>query len=153
MCADRTSNENQYVIFRLGAETFGVNIARVKEIITNQNTTRLPGTSRHVQGVINLRGRVIPIYNLRQKFNLPPVEETCSSRIVVVEAGESVLGITVDGVSEVLMISDQVIEKPSRMITTSVDRNYINGIAKINQELVIILDLEKAVMGEELKVC
>jgi purine-binding chemotaxis protein CheW len=138
-------SDNQYVIFKLGEETFGVEINRVREIIEYQKTTQIPETGDLIDGVINLRGHVISIFNLRRKFGFPDTEITRSSRIVVVEAGNNMVGIGVDSVTEVQMITGDVIEKPPSLITSSVDSNYISGVAKIEERLVIILDLEKVI--------
>lgn len=146
--AEKAFDEKQYVVFRLGAEVFGLAINTVKEIIVYQETTRIPGMGQLMEGIINLRGHVIPIFNLRKKFGFPDAEKTRSTRIVVVEAHDNTVGIVVDGVSEVLMISGNVIEKPSSMITSSIDSNYISGIAKMEAGLVIILALEKVISSE-----
>jgi len=143
--ADKDFGERQYVVFKLGLEVFGIDINKVKEIIIYQDTTHIPGSGELIEGVINLRGHVIPIFNLRKKFGFPDTEKTRSTRIVVVEANETTVGIEVDGVSEVIMIPGNVIEKPSSMISSGVDAAFIEGIAKMEEKLVIILDLEKAV--------
>ena len=138
-------DEKQYVVFKLGAEIFGLDINKVKEIIVYQDTTQLPGTMEQIEGVINLRGNIIPIYDLRKKFGFPEVEYSRSTRIIVVEVHDSTVGIIVDGVSEVLMISGKIIEKPSSIVTSEVDGNYITGIAKMDQHMVIILNLNKVI--------
>src|ERR687888_2756041 len=105
--------EQQLVVFQLGAELYGVEIARVHEIIRLQAVTRVPRAPAFVEGVINLRGKVIPVVDLRRRFGLPPAEHTRASRIVVVELGDHVVGITVDGVSEVLRVDTATVEPPS----------------------------------------
>ncbi len=135
--------EKQYVIFKLGVEVFGIDINKVKEIIVYQETTQIPGTGLLIEGIINLRGNIIPIFSLRKKFGFPEVEKTKSTRIVVVEAHGTTVGIVVDGVSEVLMIPGGMMEKPSSMIASDVDTNYISGIAKMDEGLIIVLDLER----------
>ncbi len=144
---DNTFEEIQYVVFKLGLEVFGVDINKVKEIITYQVTTKIPGTGQLIEGVINLRGNVIPIFSLRKKFALEEADNTARTRIVVVEAGGSTVGIVVDGVSEVLMIPGNVVEKGSTMIS-GVDGNYIKGIAKMEEKLIIILDLDRVIGNE-----
>ncbi|TLM97816.1 chemotaxis protein CheW, partial [bacterium] len=143
--AEDTSGERQYVVFRLGPETFGLDINKVKEIIIYQDTTRLPGAGRLIEGVINLRGHIIPIYALRKRFGFTAGTGAGITRIVVVEVRKSTVGIVVDGVSEVLMIPDSVMEKPSAIISAGVDANYISGIAKTDEGLIIILDLERVI--------
>lgn len=146
--AENIFDEKQYVVFRLGVEVFGVDISRVREIIVYREPTRMPGTSELVEGVINLRGHVIPIYSLRKKFDFPEAEKTRDTRMVVVEVRDSTIGIVVDGVSEVLMISGSVMEKPSAVISTGVDNNYIAGIAKMEEGMVIVLDLDKVINSD-----
>ncbi|MHB9093295.1 MAG: chemotaxis protein CheW [Eubacteriales bacterium] len=138
-------DEKQYVVFKLGAEVFGLDINKVREIITYQETTKIPGTGQLIEGIINLRGIIIPIFSLRKKFGFSETEKTGNARIVVVEAHDSTVGIVVDGVSEVLMISGAVMEKPSSVISSGVDVNYIEGIAKMEGNLIIVLDLEKVI--------
>ncbi|KNZ69699.1 CheW protein [Thermincola ferriacetica] len=140
-----SEEEKQYVVFRLGSEVFGIDINKVKEIIVYQEPTHMPGSSEFIEGIINLRGHVIPIVSLRKKFNFPEAGDMGKTRIIVVEAGNSTVGIVVDGVSEVVMISGSVIEKPSSLLTSTVDENYITGVAKMESGLVIILDLEKVI--------
>src|SRR5437763_16976232 len=103
-------DEQQLVVFELGAELYGVEIARVHEIIRLQAVTRVPRSPAFVEGVINLRGKVIPVVDLRRRFGLPSAEHTRSSRIVVVEIGDQVVGIVVDGVSEVLRVNSATVE-------------------------------------------
>ncbi|WP_418791583.1 chemotaxis protein CheW [Phosphitispora sp. TUW77] len=137
-------NEGQYVVFLLGKEVFGVEINKVKEIIVYQETTKIPGSGDFIDGIINLRGYVIPIFSLKRKFGFTETECTKRTRIVVVEAGDNLVGIEVDGVSEVIMIPGNVIEKPSTIIS-GIDSNYISGIAKMEDNLITLLDLEKVI--------
>lgn len=141
--------ENQFVVFKLAQETYGVDINQVKEIITMQTITEVPGTLDFIEGIINLRGYVIPVFNLRKKFRLPQEELTKAARIVVVEVDGNILGMIVDGVSEVQRISSKVIEKPSRVIAASIDSEFIKGIANLDTQLVIMLELDKILNKEE----
>ncbi len=141
----KTSEEKQYVVFRMNMEVFGLEINRVKEIITYQEYTNIPGAGELVEGVINLRGHVIPIFDLRKRFGFSQAERTGSTRIVVVEANDNTVGIVVDGVSEVLAIPGGMIEEPSAMLTSGLDSDFITGIAKMDERLIIILDLERVV--------
>lgn len=135
-------DERQLVVFELGAELYGVEISRVHEIIRLQTITRVPRSPSFVEGVINLRGRVIPVVDLRRRFGLPTAEHTRATRIVVVEIGDQVVGVIVDAVSEVLHVSDATIEPPSPVVT-GVESDYIHGIAKLPERLVILLDLDR----------
>jgi len=141
-------DERQLVVFQLGAELYGVEISRVHEIIRLQAVTRVPRTPTFVEVVINLRGKVIPVVDLRRRFGLPAAEHTRASRIVVVEIGDQVVGIIVDGVSEVLRVTSGTIEPPSPVVA-GVDSEYIHGIAKLPERLVILLDLDRVLARDE----
>src|ERR671937_1812199 len=140
--------ERQLVVFQLGAELYGVEISRVHEIIRLQAVTRVPRAPSFVEGVINLRGKVIPVVHLRRRFGLPTAEHTRSSRIVVVELSDHVVGIIVDGVSEVLRVNTATIEPPSPVVA-GIDSEYLHGIAKLPERLVILLDLDRVLAREE----
>jgi purine-binding chemotaxis protein CheW len=140
--------ERQLVVFQLGAELYGVEIARVHEIIRLQAVTRVPRAPAFVEGVINLRGKVIPVVDLRRRFGLPSAEHTRASRIVVVEIGDQVVGTIVDGVSEVLRVNTAIVEPPSPVVA-GVDSEYLHGIARLPDRLVILLDLDRILAREE----
>lgn len=132
----------QLVSFRVGAEEFGLDILRVQEIIRLQHLTRVPNSPEFVEGVINLRGRVIPVVSLRQRFGLEPGETTNQARIVVVEVKGSVVGFMVDCVSEVLRTPASHVEPPPRL--ARVEREYVSGVSKLDDDrLLILLDLDR----------
>lgn len=141
------SNERQLVVFDLADEAYGVNIETVREIIRLQPVTVVPDTPDFVEGVINLRGAVNPVVDLRKRFNLPVSEETEDTRIVVVDIAGENIGVIVDGVTEVLRINEDAIEPTSAVITTE-DSYYIEGIAKLGDRLLILLDLEKVLAAD-----
>ena len=143
-----SGGERQLVVFLLGAESYGVEISRVHEIIRLQAVTRVPRAPAFVEGVINLRGKVIPVVDLRRRFGLPTAEHTRASRIVVVEIGDQVVGVVVDGVSEVLSVNSATVEPPSPVVA-GVDSEYIHGIAKLPERLVILLDLDRVLARDE----
>lgn len=134
--------EEQVVVFQLAEETYGLEIARVREIITVPNITRVPGTPSFVRGIINLRGKVIGVIDLRRKFGLAEAADDHESRIVVVEVDGETLGMLVDNVSEVLRIPGDNIEPPSPIIA-GVEADYLRGVAKVGGRLVMLLDLPK----------
>jgi purine-binding chemotaxis protein CheW len=142
------SDERQLVVFQLSAEFYGVEIARVHEIIRLQTVTRVPRAPAFVEGVINLRGKVIPVVDLRRRFGLPTADHTRASRIVVVEIGDQVVGVVVDGVSEVLRVNGATVEPPSPVVA-GIDSEYIHGIAKLADRLVILLDLDRVLAQAE----
>lgn len=143
-----TSEEQQLVVFQLDAELYGVQISRVHEIIRLQSITRVPRAPAFVEGVINLRGKVIPVVDLRRRFGLPAAEHTRASRIVVVEIGDQVVGIIVDGVSKVLRVNPSIVEPPSPVVA-GIDSEYLHGIAKLPERLVILLDLDRVLARDE----
>jgi purine-binding chemotaxis protein CheW len=138
----------KHVIFTLANEHYGVGIAVVDSIIKLQAITAVPRAPNFVEGVTNLRGKVLPVIDLRKRFGLPAEESTKEARIVVTEMDGSTVGMLVDTVSEVLDVADEAIEPPSPIVTT-VDSGFITGIAKVDDRLVILLDLEKVLSAEE----
>src|SRR3982074_3506164 len=143
-----SGEERQLGVFQLGAEVYGVDIARVHEIIRLQSITRVPRAPSFVEGVINLRGKVIPVVDLRRRFGLASAEHTRASRIVVGEIGDQGAGIVVDGVSEVLRVNTSIVEPPSPVVA-GIDSEYLHGIAKLPERLVILLDLDRVLAREE----
>lgn len=140
--------DNQVVVFELSSEYYGVDIAAVESIIKMQPITRLPQAPAFVEGVTNLRGKVLPVIDLRRRFALPTREADKDSRIIVTSVSSTEVGMIVDAVSEVLTIPDAAVETAPG-ITSTVDSVFITGIAKIDQRLVILLDLEKVLSVQE----
>lgn len=140
------STERQVVAFRLGNETYAIDISYIHEIIRMKEITFVPRAPHYMRGVINLRGRIVPVMDLRRRLGLPEHEETPQSRIIVVEvAGESI-GLIVDAVSEVLRLSDEQVEPPTQMAGTD-SAEYINGLGKVNDRLILLLDVERVVQS------
>ena len=139
--------EKQLVVFTLGEEAYGVDIATVREIIRMQAVTEVPGTPYSVEGLINLRGSVIPVVDLRKRFGLESVERSKETRIVVVTSNEQEIGVIVDSVTEVLRFSADSIEPPSSIIMSS-DSEYLLGIVKLDERLIILLDTDRVLSGE-----
>ncbi len=134
--------ERQLVVFDLANEAYGVDIMAVQSIIRMQPITKVPRTMHYVEGVINLRGTVIPVVDLRKRFSLIVTEESKDSRIVVVDINGQEVGMIVDAVTEVLRVSGDAIEPPSSVISGA-DSAYLLGIAKLEEKLVILLDLDQ----------
>ncbi len=148
--ADKGSvKEEQLVVFTLADESYAVDIATVQEILRMQHITKVPRAPEFVEGVSNLRGRVIPVVDLRKRFGLPVTEHGNATRIVVVEINGQTIGIIVDGVSEVLRIQSDAIEPPSPVVTT-IDSEYLRGIAKVDDRLIILLSLDKVLSVKEM---
>ena len=140
--------ENQLVIFTLENEQYGVDIRAVESIITMQNITHMPHAPSFMEGVINLRGKILPVIDLRQRFNLPYREVTREARIVVVSMGSAEVGMVVDSVSEVLTFQDEDIEPTPALAVTNGSR-LIAGIAKVAGQLVVLLDLAAVLSWHE----
>ena len=138
---------SQIVSFRLAEETFGVEITKVREIILMCEITRVPQTPHYVKGLINLRSTVIPVIDLRALFGLPEAEQSADSRIMVLQVGNKTVGIVVDGVDEVLRISQDQISPPPPTIA-SLGNEYLNGLVKLEGQLLILLDIDK-ILGQE----
>jgi purine-binding chemotaxis protein CheW len=143
------SEELQLVSFNIGSEEFGVDILKVQEINRMVEITRVPQAPHYVEGVINLRGKVIPIVDLRKRFNLEMKEYDKNTRIVVVDIEGSIMGMIVDAVSEVLRLPASTIEPPPDIVT-GVNSDYIKGVAKLDNRLLIFLDLSKVIDFKEL---
>ena len=144
----------KYLTFRLAHEEYGVQIIKVVEIIKMMEVTAVPRTPQYVRGVINLRGKVIPVVELRKKFDMPPIDDTDETCIIVVNvrtAGVEVqMGILVDTVSEVLDIGGADIEPPPKF-GGAIDTAFILGMAKAKGTVKILIDIDRVLSGEEVK--
>ena len=140
--------EQQLVIFELANESYGINIAVVESIIKMQTITQLPQTPSYVKGVTNLRGSVLPVIDLRSRFALAPREDTRQTRIIIVTMGNIKVGVTVDGVSEVLRVSDELIE-PLPPMVNSENSVFLKGIVRMENRLIILLELGKVLDLDE----
>ena len=138
----------QVVSFKLGSEEYGVDIGQVQEINRMVAVTHVPRAPEFMEGVINLRGQLIPIIDLRARFGMERAEHSKSTRIVVTEIGTKRIGMVVDSVSEVLRLPLEQIEEAPDMIS-GVDTEYIRGVGKLDERLIILLDLGKIVTGAE----
>jgi purine-binding chemotaxis protein CheW len=144
-----TSNDLlQLVSFVIENEEFGIDILKVQEIIRPVEITRVPNAPGFVEGVINLRGRIVPVIDLRARFGLPTRERDKNTRIVVVELSNKVVGFMMDAVREVIRVDRTVIEPPPEL-AVGIDANYIKGVAKLEDRLLILLDLEEVLSAEE----
>lgn len=142
MSEEQTFEQDQLVVFEVGEESFGIDISLVQEIIRLQPITEVPRAPMYVKGVINLRGKVIPVIDLRERFGLGVGEETKATRIVVVNVLGNTVGMIVDAVSEVLRLATDAIEPPSTIVE-SVGSQYLKAIGKLEDRLIILLDLDK----------
>lgn len=144
--------EGKYLLFELGGEEYGIEILRVREIIGLMDITPVPQSPPFVRGVINLRGKIIPVLDMRRRFGMEDGQYTERSCIIVTELkggkGQLMMGILVDGVKEVANIpADQI--DPASQFGASVDTRYIMGMAKMKERVAILLDVEKLLRDEE----
>lgn len=140
----------QLVTFSIGVEEFGVDILKVQEIIRTMEITKVPRAQDFVEGVINLRGKVIPIIDLRRRFGLTSKEYDKETRIIVIEINDMIVGFVVDSVSEVLRIPAGTVEPPPPVVA-GLDSDYISGVGKLHDRLLILLDLDKLLSGADLE--
>lgn len=138
----------QIVSFRLANEEYGVDIMRVQEIILPGQITKMPEVPDFICGLINLRGHVIPIVDLRKRFELPAAEQTEHTRIIVVNLGNKTIGMVVDAVSEVLRINEDQIDPPPSSVA-GIDHAYITGLVKMDEKLLILLNIEDILSQED----
>jgi purine-binding chemotaxis protein CheW len=148
MHSDSRSDEIlQIVSFHVGSEEFGLDILKVQEIIRFQQLTRVPNMPSYVEGVLNLRGKVIPVVGLRQRIGLERQAPTPTTKIVVASVKSEVLGFVVDSVSEVLRINRSSVEPTPRL--SQVSQKYVAGVGKLDNRLLLLLDLDQALSAEE----
>jgi len=138
--------EEQLVAFRLGNEEFAIKITDVQEINRYTEVVRMPGTPAYFDGLVNLRGNIIPVLNLRRRFNLEERANDDSTRIIIVDVGNQKNGVVVDSVSEVLRFERNLVEETPKILSNDLDAKYINGVCKLNngKRMVLILDLQHA---------
>ena len=142
---------SKYLTFTLGSDEYGLEILRVREIIGLMEITRVPRMPNFVRGVINLRGKVIPVVDLRLKFAMESIADTKETCIIVVDLGEILMGIVVDQVSEVLNINDQEIESAPDF-GIQIDTQFILGMGKVKGKVIILLDIRKVLTAEEIQI-
>ncbi len=138
----------QLVTFSIGEEEFGVDILKVQEIIRMMEITKVPRAPEFVEGVINLRGKVIPIIDLRRRFGLSSRDHDKHTRIIVIEINNMIVGFVVDSVSEVLRIPSSTVEPPPPVVS-GLESEYISGVGKLEDRLLILLDLDRLLSSEE----
>ncbi len=139
----------QLVSFNLDQEEYGVDVLKVREIIRMPVVTRVPNTPHYVDGVINLRGKVIPIICMRKKFGLMEAESDKQTRIMVMDVDGELMGFTVDAVSEVIRISGSEIQPSPAVVASGIDQECIAGVINQAERLLVLLDLEKMFSPEE----
>lgn len=149
----KITETRQYLTFKLENEIYAMDVSQVREILEYTNVTRIPQTPPYLKGVINLRGKVVPVIDLRLKFGLNEIEKTINTCIVVIEVslGEElvVLGVLVDAVQEVIELEPNQIEPPPK-VGLKLKTDFIKGMGKMDDKFIIILDVDKVFSAEEL---
>lgn len=133
----------QTVVFQLGDEHYGINIFRVNEIIRLKEITPIPKTEVHIRGLVNLRGKTIPVVDLRTRLGLPTKDDSDASRIIVVETNFGRVGIVVDAVTEVVSLQGECIDEAPTLVN-DIAAEFVNGVAKRDTELITLLNLDLA---------
>ncbi len=147
-----TAELAQFVNFRLRDEEYGVDIGSVREITRVADISHIPESPSFIEGVTNLRGQIIPVVDLAKQFGLAPQEKLPeSARIVVTEVKGQTVGMIVDEVPEVIKISEENIEPTPELIQTGIRKDYIKGVGKLENRLIVLLDLEKVLAPHELE--
>ena len=143
------SEGTRLITFILGEEKYGLNILKVRELISfPEGLTRIPGMPDYIIGMFNLRGLVIPVMDLREKFNMAGEERHEFSVIIIVEVENKSIGITVDSVSDVIFVKEEDIQETTEL-AVNVDTKFIKGVAKTKDEMVILLDIDFLLSKEE----
>ncbi|RDV25092.1 chemotaxis protein CheW [Alteromonas aestuariivivens] len=138
----------QWVTYRLGEETYGINVMQVQEVLRHTEIAPVPGAPDYVLGIINLRGNVVTVIDTRARFGLPPTETTDNTRIVIIESDEQVVGILVDSVAEVVYLNSSDIDSAPN-VGTEESAKFIQGVSNRDGELLILVDLNKLLSDEE----
>jgi purine-binding chemotaxis protein CheW len=141
-------NTEQLISFTVGEEDYGVEIQKVKEVIRKKEITRLPKTPPFLRGVINLRGDVIPIIDLREKFGLEQEEQTEMTRVIVVEVDDKSIGMVVDRVSHVIRLSRDDVDPPPPLVG-GLSADYLRGVGKLGEKLIVLLDIDRILTEQE----
>lgn len=145
-----SADGSQFLTFRLGEELYGVDILRVQEIKGYTTVTKIPNTPPHIKGVLNLRGTIVPVVELRTKFGMPTIDYTTFTVIIVVVVQDKVMGLVVDAVSDVLDIKMKDIQ-PAPDFGDKVDVTFLNGIGKSGNKLVSLLDIDRLLLDPDSK--
>lgn len=143
-----TGTVNQFLTFTLGEEEYGIDILKVQEIRGYSAITHIPNAPAHVRGIMNLRGTVVPVVDLRAKFGMPAAESSKFTVIIVVMVGEKIAGLVVDAVSDVLNIS-QADVRPAPDLGARCDTRFISGVVSVADKLAVLLDIERLLTEEE----
>lgn len=140
----------QYVVFQLEDELYGVEILQVRGIEKMLPLTRVPNAPSFVKGVCNLRGSVIPVIDLKKRLGLASTEEASNAKIIVVNIGKQIVGMTIDAAADVVSLDSNQVE-PSPTLVAGIDAQFISGVAKVSNRLLIILDMERILTADQIE--
>lgn len=143
--------QRQLVVFKIGKEEFGVDISDVKEIIKYERPTKIPATEDYIEGIINLRGKIIVIVDFAKKIQLPISELTNSTRVIIIDIQGSTVGFVVDECNEVLSLTGDQIREPPKTITDKINAEYIQSVGILKDRIVVLIDLGKVIESDYLK--
>ena len=143
------SHVRQVVVFRLAEGSYGLDIQVVREINRLTDVTVIPKAPSFVEGIINLRGTIVPVVNLGLRFGMTRTEHSKDARVVVIEASDHTIGLVVDEVSEVLRIPEEDIDPATNVSASGISVDYVTGVGKIGDRLILILSLEKLFTSDE----
>jgi len=142
--------KDQYLVFTSKSQEFGIQAMRVHEISTPLGITKIPNTPAHIEGIVNLRGRLVSVIDFRKKFRFDVKEHDEDTRVIIVECGGYPTGIIVDSVEEVIKIPDEKVQKLPEGVATSVSQEYITGVGILDNRLVVLLDVDKVLTKTDL---
>lgn len=149
---NQVMKSNQFLTFKLGNDIYAIDVAKVREVLDFPNITKVPKMPEYMCGVINLRGNVVPVVDLRLKFGMPKTERTINTCIIVVEAiienENSIIGAVADSVQEVIELESKLIEPPPK-IGSKLKAEFIKGVGKLNDQFIMILDIDKVFSNDD----
>jgi purine-binding chemotaxis protein CheW len=145
------SEIQQYVVFSLNEQIYGIEVPKIKEVVSYRKITPLPNMVGFIKGIINLRGVVLPVFDLREKFNLSETTYTPFHIIIVMEISGRAMGVIVDEISDVVELSPDEVQAPSNL-PPNVQTKYIKGIGKKENELIVLLDVDRLLSSKELEI-
>ncbi|MDY7219666.1 chemotaxis protein CheW [Denitrificimonas sp. JX-1] len=143
------AHNREFLVFSLGSEEYAIDILKVQEIRSYENVTRIANVPDFIKGVTNLRGVIVPIVDLRIKFNLESVEYGVQTVVIVVNVGERVVGIVVDSVSDVMTLTPEQI-KPAPEFGMVLSSNYLSGLGSVDERMLVLVDIDKLLNSEEM---
>jgi len=144
------TDTHEMLVFKLGSEEYGVDILKVQEIRGWDEPTAIPNSPAFIKGVINLRGVIVPVLDLRMKFNLPQADYDRFTVVIILNVASRVIGIVVDAVSDVLSLDKEAIRKTPEFASAAFDTRFITGLATLDEQMLVLLDIEKLMTASDM---